>query len=117
MLIHLRVDVKIVVVLGGTYHWAGKGLGPDLNFFVKKKKRFNSSKASKTYKNTIKLSKFMCSTLSFIWYCLLSVDFIINNFGETIEEIFVFESAKLFDQGILSKKDSPNKSDSFTIAV
>ena len=38
----------------------------------------------------------MCSTLSFICYCLLSVDFIINNFGETIEEIFVFESAKLF---------------------
>ena len=30
------VDVKIVVVLGGTYHWAGKGLGPDLNFYIKK---------------------------------------------------------------------------------
>ena len=37
MVIRLRVDVKIVVVLSCTYHWAGKGLGPDLNFYVKKK--------------------------------------------------------------------------------
>ena len=31
----VRGDVKKVVVLGGTYHWGGRGLGPYQNFWSK----------------------------------------------------------------------------------